>query len=109
MSDDPRSDRPEPPEATGFSRHVAVFIEDSALWPLLFIFVVHVALAGALVMLAAVRGRSLPALAVLALLLGLCVDMIRRARQPRRVARWIAALWLLSALTAAASSHLGLL
>jgi hypothetical protein len=109
VPDDERIDRPEPPEATGFSRHVAAFIEDSALWPLLLIFIIHAALGGALVMLAAVRGRSLPALAVLALLLFLCVDMIRRAQHPRRVAKWIATLWLLSALTAAVSSHLGLL
>ena len=109
MSDDEPIDRPKPPEPAGFSRHIAVFLEDPALWPLLFIFVVHVALGGALVMLAAVRGRSLPAMAALALLLTLCVDMIRRARQPRRVARWIATLWLLSGLTAAVSSHLGLL
>ena len=109
MPDDDRIDRPEPSEATGFSRHVAAFIEDPALWPLLFIFVVHVALGGALVMLAAVRGRSLPALALLALVLLLCVDMVRRAQRPRRVAKWIGTLWLLSGLTAAVSSHLGLL
>ena len=109
MPDDDRRDSPKAPEPAGFSRHVAVFIEDPALWPLLFIFVVHAALGGALVMLAAVRGRSLPALAALALVLALCVDMVRRARQPRRVARWIATLWLLSGLTAAVSSHLGLL
>jgi hypothetical protein len=108
VSDDERIDSPKAPEASGFSRHVAVFIEDSALWPLLLIFVVHVALGGALAMLAAVRG-SLPAMAGLALLLALCADMVRRARQPRRVARWIATLWLLSGLTAAVSSHLGLL
>jgi hypothetical protein len=109
MPDDERIDPAKAPEAAGFSRHVAVFIEDSALWPLLFIFIVHLALGGALVMLAAVRGRSLPALAALVLLLALCVDMVRRARQRRRVARWIATLWLLSGLTAAFSSYLGLL
>jgi alpha-beta hydrolase superfamily lysophospholipase len=109
VPDDERIDRPKAPEAAGLSRHIAVFIEDSALWPLLLIFVVHVALGGALAMLAAVRGRSLPALAGLAILLALCIDMVRRARQRRRVARWIAMLWLLSGLTAAVSSYLGLL
>jgi uncharacterized membrane protein YozB (DUF420 family) len=108
VPDDERIDRPKAPEAAGLGRHIAVFIEDSALWPLLFIFVVHAALGGALAMLAAVRG-SLPALAGLAILLALCVDMVRRARQRRRVARWIATLWLLSGLTAAVSSYLGLL
>jgi hypothetical protein len=109
VPDDERIEPPETPEATGFGRHVAAFVEDPALWPLLLIFIVHVALGGALLLLAAVRGRSLPALAVLALLLFLNVDMVRRARNPRRVAKWIATLWLLSGLTAAASSHLGLL
>ncbi len=108
VPDDDRIDRPKTSEAAGLSRHIAVFIEDSALWPLLFIFVVHAALGGALAMLAAVRG-NLPALAGLVILLALCVDMVRRARQRRRVALWIATLWLLSGLTAAVSSHLGLL
>jgi hypothetical protein len=109
VTGDPRIDPPKAPEAAGFSRHVVVFIEDPALWPLLIIFVVHAALGGALVMLAAVRGRNPAAMAGLALLLFLCIDMVRRARQPRRVARWIATLWLLSGLTAAVFSHLGLL
>jgi hypothetical protein len=109
VPDDERIDPAKPPEPAGFSRHIAVFVEDPTLWPLLLIFVVHVALAGALLMLAAVRGGSLPALAGLGLVFFLCVDMVRRARQRRRVARWIAMLWLLSGLTAAASSYLGLL
>ena len=97
------------PEATGLSRHISVFFEDPALWPLLFIFVVHVSLAGALVLLAALRGRSLPALALLAILLVLSGDAVRRARRRRRALLWIGMLWALSALTAVVASRLGLL
>lgn len=67
------------------------------------------ALGGALLLLAALRARSLPAQAALAILLTLCVDMARRARRRRRIAAWIATLWALSALIAVGASHLGLL
>lgn len=109
MPDDARREASERSEAKGFARHVNVFFEDPALWPLLFIFVVHVALAGALLLLAALREGSLPALAALAVLLVLSVDAARRARRRRRVALWLVALWTLSAATAAVSSQLGLL
>jgi len=109
MADDPRSHLPRASETSGLSRHIHVFFEDPALWPILIIFVVHVALAGALVLLSALRAGSLPARAALAILLMLSVDAIRRARRRRRAAIWIATLWALSALTAVASSYLGLL
>jgi hypothetical protein len=109
MADDPRLDSSRAPESTGLVRHIDVFFEDPALWPLLFIFVVHAALAGALLLLAALRDGSLLARAALAILAMLSVDAIRRARRRRRAAIWIAALWALSALTAGVSSHLGLL
>jgi uncharacterized membrane protein len=109
VPDDARSEASKAPAATGFSRHIDVFFEDRALWPLVFIFVVHAALAGALLLLSALRARSLPALAVLAVLLTLSVDAIRRARRRRRATLWIALLWALSAVTAAVSSELGLL
>jgi hypothetical protein len=109
VPDDERIDRPKAPEATGPSRHLAVFIEDSALWPLLFIFVVHAALAGALLLLAALRTGSPVALAALALLLVLSGDGVRRARRRRRAALWLAALWSLSFATAVGGSRLGLL
>ncbi|HEY8156335.1 MAG TPA: hypothetical protein VII72_19550 [Myxococcota bacterium] len=109
MSDEPRRDSSRASEATGFSRHIHIFFEDPALWPLLFIFVVHAALAGALVLLAALREGSLPARALLAILIVLSGDAIRRARRRRRAAIWIATLWALSALIAGVSSHLGLL
>ena len=83
--------------------------EDRALRPLLIIFVVHVVLAGALVLLAALREGSLLARAALAILAMFSVDAIRRARRRRRTAIWIGALWALSALTAGAASYLGLL
>ena len=104
-----RDEPPRPPEATGLVRHINVFIEDPALWPLVFIFAVHVTLGGALLLLAALRERSLPALAALALLLVLSVDAVRRARRRRRAALWLLTLWTASAATAAGASHLGLL
>ncbi len=109
MSDDERVDRSKPGEATGLGRHFAVFVEDRTLWPILIIFVVHVSLGGALVLLAALRDSSLPALAALAILLTLSLDGVRRARQRRRVALWLAVLWALSVLIALGSSHLGVL
>ena len=109
VSDDERVDRSKTGEATGLGRHIAVFIEDRALWPIVIIFVVHVSLGGALLLLAAQRGGSLPALAALAILLTLSVDGVRRARQRRRVALWVSLLWALSALIAVVSSHLGVL
>ena len=109
VSDDERVDRSKTGEATGLSRHLAVFIEDQALWPILIIFVVHASLGGALLLLAALRGGSLLAQAVLAILVTLSADGIRRARQRRRVALWVALLWALSALIAVVSSYLGVL
>ena len=109
MADDARSDSSRASEATGLAGHINVFLEDRALWPLVFIFVVHVALAGALLLLSALRAGNRLALAVLAILLMLCVDTIRRARRRRRATLWIVMLWALSAVTAGVSSHLGLL
>jgi hypothetical protein len=86
-----------------------VFFEEPALWPLVFIFVVHVALAGALVLLWALRARSLAGLALLAVLLVLSVDGVRRARRRRRVALWIGMLWALSGLIAVFAARFGLL
>lgn len=109
MSGDERFERSRASEATGPSRHIAVFFEDPALRPILIILVVHAALGGALVILAALRSRSLPALALLAILLTLSLDAVRRARRRRWVTLWVLTLWALSALTAIASSHFGLL
>jgi hypothetical protein len=109
VPDDPRGNSAKNPEPIGFIRHVDVFFEDPTLRPLLIIFVVHVALAGALVLLGALRSGSLPSWALLAVLVALSIDAIRRARRRRRAAIWIVMLWVLSALTAVASSHLGLL
>jgi hypothetical protein len=106
---DPRPDPSEAAEETGLGRHLAVFFEDPLLWPILLILVIHAALAGALVLLWALRGASLAGLALLAILLTLSGDAIRRARRRRRVAIGIATLWVLSALTAAVSARLGIL
>ena len=109
MSDDPRLDSSRASEETGLGRHIQVFFEDPALWPILIIFVIHVALAGALVLLSALRDGSPLGRAVLAILAVLSVDAIRRARRRRRNAIRIATLWALSALIAGGASHLGLL
>jgi hypothetical protein len=109
VPDDARRDPTETSQATGPSRHIAAYFEDPALWPILFILVVHVALGGALVLLSALRGGSLPALAALAVLLTLSLDAVRRAQRRRRVAIWIATLWALSALTAVVAAKLGVL
>lgn len=108
MSDDPHFDSSREPEPTGLSQHVNVFLEDPALWPLLFIFVVHVALGGALVLLSALRAGSPLGRVALAILAMLSLDAIRRARRRRRTTIWIATLWVLSALTAGVASYLGL-
>ena len=109
MSGDPRSDSSRASQEEGLSRHVQVFFEDPALWPLLIIFVVHVALAGALVLLSALRAGSPLGRAALAILVMLSLDAIRRSRRRRRTTTRIVTLWALSALTAVGSSYLGLL
>jgi hypothetical protein len=109
VTNDARRATSKAPEATGLARHLDVFFEDRALWPLVFIFAVHVALAGALLLLAALREGSLPALAALAVALVLCGDAIRRARRRRRTALWIVGLWVASAATAVGAGRLGLL
>ena len=109
MPDDPRGDLPRTPESTGLVRHIDVLFEDPALWPLLFIFVVHAVLAGALVLLWALRPASLAGSVALAILGMLSVHAVVRARRRRRTLIWIATLWTLSALSAGTSAYLGLL
>jgi hypothetical protein len=109
VSERARGESSKTPEGSGLSRHINVFLEDATLWPLVFIFVVHVALAGALLLLAALRTGSPVALAVLALLLVLSGDAVRRARRRRRVALWLVTLWSLSFATAVGGGRLGLL
>ena len=108
MSEEPRRPSPGAPESTGLGRHLDVFFEDPALWPLVIIFAVHAVLAGALVLLWALRSGNPAGGAALAALALLSVREVLRARRRRR-AIWIAVLWALSALTAGASSYLGLL
>lgn len=99
----------EPARAGGPGRWLATFVEDPALWPVLAVVVAHVALGGALVMLAASRQRHAGAFAALAVLVVMSFDVVRRARRRARAAVWVLGLWLLSALTAAASARLGVL
>jgi hypothetical protein len=109
MPDDGGSRSPEGSAATGRSRHIAVFFEDPALWPILVILVVHVALGGAVLLLAALRARNPLAMAAVAMLATLCLHAVRRARRRLRAAGAAIALWALSALVAAAGAALGVL
>jgi purine-cytosine permease-like protein len=101
--------RSDGPESAGPSRHIAAFFDDPALRPVLIVLVAHVALAGAIVLLALVRTLSPFAGVALALLLFLTVDGVVRAQQRRRVASWAALLWALAAVTAILGDRLGLL
>ncbi len=75
MSEGERRNRSMNSEATGLGRHFAVFIEDRSLWPILIIFIAHACLGGALLLLAALRDRSLLAQAALAILVTLSALM----------------------------------
>jgi pimeloyl-ACP methyl ester carboxylesterase len=90
-------------------RHIAVFFEEATLWPVLFVLLVHVVLAGGLLLLGAFRQHDPGWIAVLALLAVISGDGVRRARQRGRAAGWVAALWTLSALCAIAGDRLGVL
>jgi hypothetical protein len=91
------------------TRHLRIFLEDAALWPVLFVLLAHVLLAGALLLLALVRGAGPFSAAALALLLALCVEAIRRAQRPLHAFGWVLALWCGAALAAVFGSRLGLL
>ena len=96
-------------EASGPARYIAPFFEDPSLRVLLIIFVVHVTLGGALLLLAGLRDGSVSALAAIALLGVASGDAVRRARQRARIAKWLIGLWLGSIATAWISSRLGIL
>lgn len=98
-----------PSGADGPGRYLAPFFEDPSLRPLLIIFVVHVALGGALLLLAALRDGRLSALAAVALLIVASGDAVRRARQRARIAKWLVGLWAASIATAVLASRYGLL
>ncbi len=97
------------PAARSGSRHIWVYLEDVALWPVFFVLLAHFVLAGSALMLAAVRDRDPAWIALLALLALASGEAIRRAGRRRLVAGWLLALWLLAVLFAVAGDRFGVL
>jgi hypothetical protein len=87
------------------------FAADTTLRPVLVVAVGCFTAIGAGALLLAVRGRSLPAIAALALLALGTADLLQRDLRQRRfgvLSKLVTALWLLSALAAAGAVVLGL-
>lgn len=87
------------------------FARDDSLRPVLVVVLGCLAAIGAGALLLAIRGRSLPAIAALALLALGSADLLQRDLRRRRfgpTTRLVTALWLLSALAAAGAVVLGL-
>ena len=94
---------------TGAARHIAAFVEDPALRPVLFVLIAHAGLAGALVLLAVARAAGPFSVTALLLLLGLSVDGVVRARRRRLVLLWVIGLWTLAVAMAIGGARLGVL
>ncbi len=93
-------------------RFVSNFLADPALWPIVFVVVVHIALLGAVVLLFAARSRSPFAFLVLALLVASSVQAVLGARRRGaggRATLWLAGLWALSVAAAVFGSRYGVL
>ena len=97
------------PTRRSFPRHVWVYLEDVALWPVLFVLVAHFALAGGALLLAAVRDGDPVWIVTLAILAAGSFEAVRRARRRRLVAVWVLGLWSLSVTCAVAGNRFGLL
>jgi hypothetical protein len=108
MTGPEREDEREP---RSFDDWLGSFAREGALRPVLIVAIGCLTAIGAGALLVAVRGRSLPAMAALALLALGSADLLQRDLRRRRfgpAARLVAALWLLSSLTAAAAVWSGL-
>jgi hypothetical protein len=108
MSDPEPGDEREPRSLEDW---LGSFARDSSLRPVLVVALGCLAAVGAGALLLAVRGRSLPAIAALALLALGSADLFQRDLRRRRfgpASRLVAGLWLLSALAAAGAVVLGL-
>jgi hypothetical protein len=102
----------EPSAADGLRRFVTNFLADQALWPIVFVIVVHIALLGAVVLLFAARSRSPVAFLVLALLVASSVQAVlgaRRRGSGGRTLLWLASLWALSVAAAVFGARYGVL
>jgi hypothetical protein len=97
---------------SGLGRHLANFLREPLLWPVLLVVAAHLVLFGALLLLFALRNRSPTALAGLALAFVMSVDACRRELRGGRfglVGRSTLGLWVLSALAAWLAARLDVL
>jgi hypothetical protein len=100
------------PAASGLGRHLATFLHEPMLWPVLIVVAAHLVLFGALLLLIALRGHSPFALAGLALAVVISVDAVRRELQGGGfglVGRSTLGFWLLSAIAAWLAARLDVL
>ena len=105
-----QEDRESPNESRhGLDRHLAVFVEDSALWPVLVVMVLTFVTFGAALLFLAFADRNFFAVAALLLLLWMSVDFSVRRRRSGGLGVagvFIVVLWALSALAAFGVSRL---
>ena len=99
-------------ERHGFERHLAVFFEDSTLWPVLAVAVLIFTTLGAALLLLGLLDRNLFALAALIVLVWMSIDvMLRRRRAHGRVGLigvLLGLFWGLSIAAAVVVAQLGL-
>lgn len=98
----------EPSDKQGLERHLAVFVEDSALWPVLLVGVLIFATGGAALLLLALGDRNPFAIAALLILLWMSVDIPVRRRRFGMIGGLLVLLWFASGLVALAFLSLGL-
>jgi hypothetical protein len=98
----------EPGEKSGLERHLAVFVEDSTLWPVLLAGVLIFATGGAALLLLALGDRNPFAIAALLILLWMSVDIPVRRRRFGRIGGLLVLLWVASGLAALGFLSLGL-
>ncbi len=99
---------PEQRERLGLERHLAVFVEESSLWPVLLVAVLSLTTVGAALLTLALADRNLFAIGALLILLWLSVDILVRRRRFGLAGGFIVALWALSGLAALGFHGLGL-
>lgn len=102
--DDPSEER----ERVGLDRHLAIFVEESTLWPVLVAAVLALTTGGAALMLLALGDRNLFAIAALLILLWMSVDFTVRRRRLGVAGGLILTFWVSSALAALGFRSLGL-
>ena len=98
-------------EPRGLDRWILPYLTDSALWPVTLVLLATLAMFGAAILLMALRGRNLFAVAALVILaVGSFETLFRSVRRRRLGAAGILipSLWLLAALVAFAAARYGL-